>query len=187
MAEALDHPSMWEWEPLRPEAVARLLDGFGRPWWVCGGWALDLFLNRQTRRHEDLDVAVLRDDQQALFRYLQDWDLRYATPEGTLQRWDGRRLDLPIHGIWARRSADPEAAWICEFLLNEHRDSHWTFRRNDAITRPLEEIGDVRGAVPFLRPEIALLYKSAERSPKNNSDLTEVRPHMLRSGNDLAP
>lgn len=178
MAEALDHPSMWAWEPLRPEALTGLLDGFARPWWVCGGWALDLFLNRETRRHDDIDVAVLRDDQHVLFRHLQDWDLRYATTEHTLERWDGRRLDLPVHGIWARRSVDPEAAWTCEFLLNEHVGSNWAFRRNEAVTRAVEEIGDTRNGVPFLRPEIVLLYKAAERSPKNNSDLAEVRSHL---------
>lgn len=178
MAEGRDYPSLWAWEPLGPEALKGLLDGFEGPWWVCGGWALDLFLERETRRHDDLDVALLRDDQHALFEHLQGWDLRYATTKHTLQQWDGRRLDLPIHGIWARCSSNPAAAWTCEFLLNEHADGDWVFRRNEAITRPLDEIGHTRNGVAFLRPEIVLLYKAAEPSPKNNSDFAQVEPYL---------
>jgi hypothetical protein len=52
------------------------------------GWALDLFLGRETRTHEDLDIASLRGDQLALHRHLHGWELRYATPEHTLEPWD---------------------------------------------------------------------------------------------------
>ena len=104
----------------------------------------------------------------------------YATPTHELEPWDGRRLDLPIHGIWARRSAEPSAPWTCEFLLNEERDDESIFLRNEAIGRPLEEIGDERNGVPFLRPEIVLLYKSSERSPKNDTDFAAVVPRLSR-------
>ena len=117
-----------------PVTLARLLATFERPWWICGGWALDLFLDRETRRHDDLDVALLRRDQLAPHDHLSGWDLRYATPEHALERWDGRRLDPPIHGIWARRSDDAAAPWTCEFLLNEERDGHWVYPRDDTVS-----------------------------------------------------
>jgi hypothetical protein len=181
MRDVGDYPSLWAWEPLRPDDLHPLLSSFERPWWICGGWALDLFLDRETRRHDDLDVALLRRDQLALHDLLQGWDLRYATPEHTLERWDGRRLDPPIHGIWARRSDEATAPWTCEFLLNEDRDDHWVYRREDKVTRPLDEIGMNRSGVPFLRPEIVLLYKSSERSPKNEVDFAAAEPHLSES------
>jgi hypothetical protein len=180
MPNARDYAYLWAWEPIHPEQMVELLSGFTRPWWICGGWALDLLLARETRRHEDLDVAILRHDQLALFHHLRPWDLHYATPTHTLEPWDGRHLEVPIHGIWARRSAEPNASWTCEFLLNEERDGEWVFRRNEAIRRPLEEIGDERNSVPFLRPEIVLLYKSSERSPKNDKDFAAVLPRLSR-------
>jgi hypothetical protein len=122
---------------------------------VAGG-ALDLFLDRETRRHDDLDVALLRKDQVALFDYLWAWDLHYATPAHALEPWDGRPLASPIHGIWARRSTEADGPRTCEFLLNEERDGEWLFRRNEAVRRPLEEVGDHRDGVPFLRPFMAL-------------------------------
>jgi hypothetical protein len=48
------------------------------------------------------------------------------------------------------------------------------------VRRPLEEIGDERNGVPFLRPEIVLLYKSSERSPKNDTDFAAVLPRLSR-------
>jgi hypothetical protein len=180
MANARDHAYLWAWEPINPEGIAELLSDFARPWWICGGWALDLFLDRETRRHDDLDVALLRQDQLALYHHLRAWDLRYATTTHTLEPWDGRLLDLPIHGIWARRSLEASAPWTCEFLLNEERDGEWIFRRNEAIRRPLEEIGDERDGVPFLRPEVVLLYKSSERSPKNDTDFAAALPRLSR-------
>jgi Aminoglycoside-2''-adenylyltransferase len=178
--EAGDYAFLWAWEPLRPKAVAGLLAGFAKPWWICGGWALDLFLDRETRSHDDLDVAILRCDQPDLYRYLEGWHLRYATPEHTLERWNGRRLAPPIHGIWARRSGNPLAPWTCEFLLNESACDEWVFREDNAVTRPLEEIGAKSDGIPFLRPEIVLLYKATERTPKNDVDFAAVRPRLAR-------
>jgi hypothetical protein len=180
MANARDHAYLWAWEPINPEGIAELLSDFARPWWICGGWALDLFLGRETRRHDDLDVALLRQDQLALYHHLRAWDIHYATTTHTLEPWDGRPLDPPIHGIWARRGLEASAPWTCEFLLNEERDGEWIFRRNEAIRRPLEEIGDERDGVPFLRPEVVLLYKSSERSPKNDTDFAAALPRLPR-------
>lgn len=170
--DSSDYAYLWAWEPLSPKDVLAIMRGFRSPWWVCGGSALDLFIGRETRRHDDLDVAVLRRDQALLRSHLRRWDLRYATPEHTLESWDGSWLAPPIHGIWARRSTDQHAAWACEFLLNEAADDEWVFRRDDRIRRSLASVGSERDGIPYLRPEIVLLYKASEPSPKNEADFT---------------
>jgi hypothetical protein len=182
MPVAGDYAYRWAWEPIRPQELLELLSGFSGPWWICGGWALDLFLDRETRRHDDLDVALLRHDQLALYQHLRAWDLHYATPDHTLEHWDGQRLDPPIHGIWARRADEPTAPWTCEFLLNEQQNGDWVFRHHESVRRPLEEVGDERDGVPFFRPEIVLIYKSSEPSPKNDADFAAVAPHLSPDG-----
>ena len=177
-----DYAYLWAWEPLLPADVTSVLHGLQAPWWICGGWALDLFLGRETRRHDDLDVAVLRQDQPALFRHLRDWDLWYATPEHNLRPWDGHHLEPPIDGIWARRSSEPYAPWTCEFLLNEHSDDAWIFSGNEAVTQSLAKVGAERDGVRFLRPEIVLLFKSRELTPKNEADFAVVKPQLTRPG-----
>src|SRR5262249_62180592 len=59
---------------------------------------------------------------------LTGWQLHYATPDHTLVPWDGSLLELPVHGIWARRPGSE--AWTCEFLLNETSDGVWVYRRD---------------------------------------------------------
>jgi len=36
--------------------------GFKGFWCVAGGWAIDMFLGKQTRPHEDMEIVVLRRD-----------------------------------------------------------------------------------------------------------------------------
>jgi hypothetical protein len=38
-----------------------------------------------------------------------------------------------------------------------------------------------RNGVPFLRPEIVLLYKSSERSPKNDADFAATKPQLSQA------
>ena len=149
---------------------SRALVALRAPWWIAGGWALDLFLGRQTREHEDIDVALLRRDQLALRAHLRDWDLRVATPEGGDHR-RGARI----------RTAQPVAAWTCEFLLQEERDHCWAFRRNLAVTRPLDAIWQQRGEVRFLRPGVVLLFKAKQPTPKDEQDFETVLPSLPAS------
>src|SRR5579875_1369419 len=37
--------------------VADVMGSFSRPWFVSGGWTIDLFLGRTTREHEDLETG----------------------------------------------------------------------------------------------------------------------------------
>lgn len=79
------------WEPLSPREVSAALGGMPRPWWIAGGWAIDLHLGQETRAHADTDVLVLRDDQLEVQRRLVGWDLQAADPPGTLRPWSRER------------------------------------------------------------------------------------------------
>lgn len=43
------------------EIIGRL-DAAGVRWWVHGGWGMDALLGKETRPHDDLDLAVPRAD-----------------------------------------------------------------------------------------------------------------------------
>src|SRR6266699_414027 len=62
------------------ETIATLLTPLPITWGFCGGWSIDLFVNRTTRSHKDVDVAILRTDQRLMFDFLrqQDWRLSQA-------------------------------------------------------------------------------------------------------------
>jgi hypothetical protein len=158
----LDYADLWEWEPFDPLGLAHVLAGIEAPWWLAGGWALELALDLPSRRHKDVDVALLRRDQMALQRHLGAWDLRYARPDHRLERWRPREeLEPPVHGIWARRR--PDEPWLCEFLLNEADGETWRFRRDLDVTLPLARLGRIASdGIPVLAPEVVLLYMATE-------------------------
>jgi len=108
--------------------VAALFSNLRCPWFIAGGWAIDLFLREVTRVHDDVDVAILRRDQRTVRTFLGDWTLVEKFVEGRTEPWrDGEWLALPIHEIHARRSAG--APQENELLLNETANDRWVFRR----------------------------------------------------------
>ena len=40
-----------------------LIKKSGLPYVVCGGFAIDLFLNRKIRRHTDFDITIFKEDR----------------------------------------------------------------------------------------------------------------------------
>jgi hypothetical protein len=141
--------------------VGGLLRDLRRGWYVCGGWALDLFLGRVTRAHKDVDIAVARRDQSEVQSYLlrRGWRLEKAF-DGRLSPWDeGEWLAPPLHGVWCRNEAhDPD---FFELLLNEMDDRVFRFRRDPAVTLPRARMSfESPSGLPVLAPEVVLLYKS---------------------------
>jgi len=54
------------WDPMMPNEAAAEFGAWTSPWWIAGGWAIDLLLGHQSRDHGDhgdLDILVLRRDQ----------------------------------------------------------------------------------------------------------------------------
>src|SRR3989475_9753807 len=113
--------------------VASLMRGFPRPWYIAGGWAIDLFLGRVTREHDDIDIAILREDQRELRTHFAGWAFEKVV-EGQRRPWaEGEWLDPPVHAVQTTSENRPPI----EFLFNESSGATWRFRRNPAITREL--------------------------------------------------
>jgi hypothetical protein len=156
-----------------PLKIWSLMRGFKPAWFIAGGWAIDLYLEKETRSHEDIEIAVFRRDQIALQNYLDGWMLKKAA-NGTLIEWNrGERLELPIHEIHCF-SENCELPFL-EVLLNETDGDEWLFRRNVKVTKPLSKLYlTSRLGMKFLRPEIVLLYKSKNPRPKDEQDFENV-------------
>jgi len=164
--------------PFAPvERVADLLRGFSAPWFVAGGWAIDLFLERVTRPHEDVDIALLRRDQAAIRPHLSGWTFTKVVLGERIPWQEGERLQPPVHEIHADR-ADGDPTRL-EFLLDETSGDSWAFRRDRRITRPLMSLGiQAASGVPFLVPEIVLLYKAKDPSAKDHADFELAGPRL---------
>lgn len=169
--------SLGVWEPLRPEQVATIFDQLAVPWWIAGGLAIDAFLGFKSREHGDVDVSVLRRDQLIVQAAMAGWDLQAVDPPGSLRPWgEGETLPESVHNLWCRPA--PDAAWGIELMLEESEGEMWEFRRNVAIRRPVNTLFWWKDDIPYLAPEVQLLYKARELSPKNQSDFDACLPRL---------
>ncbi|MDZ8236017.1 MAG: hypothetical protein RMZ69_02390 [Nostoc sp. ChiQUE01a] len=153
--------------------LSTLLNNFRQPWFVAGGWAIDLFIGDVTRVHKDIEIAIFRKDQSSLREYLFGWEFTKVV-NGKMESWnEAEWLELPIHEIHAHTKNTLFSE--LEILLDESSQSEWRFRRNLDIARPLSMIrlhSDI--GLPFLAPEIVLLYKAKNPRSKDEDDFYRV-------------
>ena len=84
-------------------------------------------------------------------------------------------LDLPAHEVHVTW---PDGFQL-EFLLNEHdqETDEWVFRRDARIRRSLPA-AFLTGRLPYLAPEIVLLYKAKAPAPKDDADFNVVLSYL---------
>lgn len=145
---------------------ASLMKDFNKPWGIAGGWAIDLFIGSITRKHEDIEIAIFREDQCCIQKYLAGWNFK-KVKQGKIEPWgNGERLELPVHETYAERDDQK-----IEILLNELDGEDWVFRRDNRIRRPVTQIFMKSPEnIPYLSPEIVLLYKSKNPRSKDEID-----------------
>ena len=143
-------------------------------WFVCGGWAVDLFLGKATRIHSDVEIGFFREDQNLAFNAIKDLQPEWVIEKKFYPWVDGQYLELPIHEVWCQKS-NP----ILEILFNEKKENLFVFRRDTRIVMPLNRaILIAKNGVPFLAPEIVLLYKSKHTQEKDEIDFKSVLPFL---------
>jgi hypothetical protein len=59
------------WRSVGVSGAAELLQGFGEPWWVAGGYAIEAFTGVR-RDHADTDVGIFKRDLASLRKYFRD-------------------------------------------------------------------------------------------------------------------
>lgn len=166
------------WQPLSIAETVRIFGAAPFRWWVSGGCALELHMGVSWRSHGDLDVGICRPQAAEVRSWLRDWDLLVAVA-GELSPWDGRPLSLDDHenNIWARR--DALGLWEIDLTLSQCTDEDWVYRRDPTVTRPWDlAVLRTPGGIPYLAPELQLLFKSKDPRPEDNVDALRVIPAM---------
>jgi len=150
------------WRPLSVRQTAELMIGLEVEWWIAGGWAIDLFLDRTTRDHADTDVLVLRRDQVRVCLHFLNagWDLwGVDRPDHLRPLKRDETVPSSVNDIWCR--PDRRSAWALQLMLGESEGKSWIYRRDREVSLPLSEVGlHTPDAVPYVAPQIELLFKS---------------------------
>ena len=111
-------------------SLSSVLDQHGLDHWLFGGWAVDLWVGRVTRPHDDIDVAAWRRDYDRIKAALETagWE-HTPTPDdlvGTRYRWRSTEVEFTF------LDSDPEGkvvipleepvVWSAEPLGNHRRE-----------------------------------------------------------------
>ncbi|WP_217596742.1 RimK family alpha-L-glutamate ligase [Cohnella sp. GbtcB17] len=173
------------WAPLGVEEIRRLFGDWQGEWGIAGGWALDLHLGGQSRPHDDIDVLLPLADYASVYaRLAADWELHLAEKGSLTRLGPGDRLTEETD-IWVRR--DSASPWAFQLMLVDLADGWWTYRRARSVRRPAAELfARTNDGIPYLRPEIQLLYKggSVPIREKDEKDLNAVLPSLDETERD---
>jgi len=142
-----------------------------------------LHLGGRTRSHADLDIGCFRNDLAVLRRDLGDWEF-YAAIPGTLKRLGPEeRPPAEANSLWCHSTGTEE--WWLEILLDERDGPDWVFRRCRRVKWPTATLAlRSPGRMPYLRPEIQLLYKAKASRAKDDADFERLLPAL--SGKQLS-
>ncbi len=159
-----------------PGEVADRLAGIAAPWCVVAGWALDLFHGTQTRKHGDIEIAI----PAASFPEVRARFPGYVfdAPGSDRIRENATPEDLAAqHQTWLR---DPVTD---NYLLDVFREPHdgdtWLCRRDETIRFPYRDIiRHTHDGIPYLVPELVLLFKAKNPRPKDQADFDATVPHL---------
>jgi aminoglycoside-2''-adenylyltransferase len=163
--------------PGRLRAVVGGLAGAEFPWWVAGGYAIELALGRTSRSHDDLDLMMLRRDRHRVCRRIAAWDPHLVMPETDVRRPWLPTEELPPRVRTVRCRRGPGDAWSLEVMLGESAGDMWVSGRHPRVRRSLAELGRVSAAgVPYLSPAVCLFHKAENPRPKDTLDFEAVLP-----------
>ncbi|MDR2183982.1 MAG: hypothetical protein LBE55_07380 [Clostridiales bacterium] len=154
---------------------------------ICGGFALELFLNKGLRPHSDMDVSIFDENRRDAAKFLLDagWSIYKYFPKSLslvpiFDPEDAADADFPC--IWAMKPGshviakprkDEENVFGFEFLnevqqdftyieviFNGRRGADFVCGRNENITRAIDKAILYKDDVPYLSPELILFFKS---------------------------
>jgi hypothetical protein len=171
------HPDDADWEGWRPETAAHALAGVDVPWAVAAGWAIDLFLGHQRREHDDLELAVPASRFREVAGALSELEFHVIGP-GTSVPVDraGALLDTH-HQTWGLDRAANR--WRVDLFREPSDGDTWICRRDPRIRLPYSKVIEhTNGGIPYVRPEIVLLFKAKHARPKDEGDLAAVLPRL---------
>jgi hypothetical protein len=147
------------------------------PWYVAAGWAIDLFLGKQRREHEDLELGVPATQFDRVAAALGQLDFHVVGQGRVEPLAEADELMQTAHQTWGLdRSAN---VWRVDLFREPSTGGEWVSRRAASIHLPYAElIEHTADGIPYARPEVVLLFKAKAARPKDESDLAAVLPYL---------
>ncbi|MDH6133299.1 hypothetical protein P3T37_002694 [Kitasatospora sp. MAA4] len=155
-------------------AVTGLFADYPGSWWVAGGWAVDLHVGRVRRPHSDVDVLVLDRELALLAETFADRGLLLTDRRtGERRPWTHPQPVEPGRETLSLVDGPAEV----EILVARTEGPDWVFHRGRNSRRPLTGLTWTgSGGLPYLSPEVVLLFKSRDGRDKDDLDFRALAP-----------
>ena len=164
-----------------------ILKGQGFSYAVCGGFALDLFLGYETRIHGDIDILAFWEDRETIITYMQSkgyivyemlggGKVHHITDISVQEKLRKNIFccteDCELVRLYD--TEEPDVYWLdfqhtgltqlnyVEFLFNEKTEEEFVYARDERVRRGMANAILETDGVPYLAPELCLLFKSAD-------------------------
>ncbi|PIK74688.1 nucleotidyltransferase domain-containing protein [Methylobacterium frigidaeris] len=157
------------WDAWSPHELGHRLREAVLPWYVAGGWALDVWHGRQTREHEDLEFAVIRNDADHFRAILNELDF-FTVKNGTIE-YLHPSADLPSD-VWQLWGGDMrQGCWRVDMMMEPGTRDLWIYKHDQTIqmARP-DAVRVGTTGIPYLAPINVMLFKAKHRREKDQID-----------------
>ncbi len=173
-------PDLEAWDPWCPDELEPRLRALEVPWAFAAGWAIDLFLGGAPRAHDDLEIAIGRASFPAVQAALPELEWFVVGDGGA---WPLPDAPAEPHQTWGRERTT--GLWRLDVFREPWSGSTWVCRRDPGLRRPVADAIDrTAGGVPYLAPEIVLLFKAKAAREKDELDLVRALPLLGRARRD---
>ena len=166
-------------------------------WCVSGGWAIDLYLDKNTRDRCDLDISIFYPNHINCIEFFLDnnWRIEGKLNNGFKTIQNISDYDNNIHYFWSfpknvtfiseytdnngnrrisyNRKIQHNLDYI-EVFFDQIENGYYVYRKDKKIKRIINKAIIKKNNINYLAPEIVLLYKSGSLSDKNITDFNVV-------------
>lgn len=165
------------WDPLDPTNIADFMEGFDRPWWVIGGWSIEVFTGER-RPHDDMDISIFSSDAEAFRLFLGERWTPWNVDDSWFRPWDARFTAVrPDSQVWVRR--DARSPWVLDVPFTPDTGGRWTNKRHWDHTEELDDVTWVASdGLRYARPEVTLMFKASQSREKDRLDAAAALPKL---------
>lgn len=150
------NPLPEEWRPLAIEALSHEMPGFEN-WVLCGGYSVALFVGKDTRLHDDIDIGVFRSQLLACLSAIGR-ERVFLCLRDTHCPWDGGDIPGEVHDIWITDRARKH--WVFQIMVFDDEADRVFYRRDRRVSWAKEHHCIQIEGVRVLNPFVTFLFKT---------------------------
>lgn len=168
------------------DEVAKILNLYGKPWFIAGGTSLELAQGEITRNHQDTDIAMYYEDMADFFDYAQELGYKFVDTTGTEISTKEEVLNQRENAFVQKiDEAMPGPRGFEIMFLRRNEKGEIIFGGNESLTFPaaLYENGKKfttknNQEVPLTPKEVQILYKIFDGRQKDFHDIKTFLPTL---------